>query len=380
LSLALSLGAQTSFGLGDRPHPPSSWIRVAVIQGAQELSLRIKGEYTIETTQTREMIGTGKHLQEVSVKPSISGVVIGLEHYKVFGVRILAERTKAIQVNGRTYRGLVEILREQDQTLTVVNRVGIEEYIYGVLRHEVAPWWPAEAMKAQAVVVRTYAVYQKMIRAGEDYDVTGDVLSQVYGGAKGETRRIRSIARSTWGEVLQWKGEIFPTYYSSTCGGHTEDSREVWGDDLPPLRGGPCDTCTLSKHYIWEKQIPLELIRKKLRWRKLDIGTIMGIEIFERNRSGRVKKISIIHSKGQSTLKGHDFRMHIGPDLLKSTLFDASIEGDSLSLKGRGWGHGVGMCQWGAYTRARRSDNYRSILDFYYPGSQVTVQETLTFE
>ncbi|MBI2870370.1 MAG: SpoIID/LytB domain-containing protein [Candidatus Omnitrophica bacterium] len=358
-----------------RPHPPSSWVRVAVIEGVQEATLSIKGPFQVVTLETGEVLNEGHSLKNVPVRPAPAGLRVGDTSYRFNALRILADKTKGVVVNGRSYRGHLEIFREKDETLTVVNRVGIEEYIYGVLRHEIAPWWPDEAIKAQAVAVRTYAAYQRSIREKEDYDVTGDVMSQVYGGAKGETWKIRRASQATWGEVLKWKGGLLPAYYSSTCGGHTEAATEVWGDQQAPLVGRDCEFCTVSKHYSWRREIAADLVQKKLRWRGLDIGPIEELKILERTVSGRVKSVQVVHGRGKTVLKGHEFRMHVGPDLVRSTLFNVYREGDHFVLSGRGWGHGVGMCQWGAYTQARRGTRYSDILSFYYPGAAIELLE-----
>jgi stage II sporulation protein D len=376
LCLSIVWVASQVWALGGRPHPPSSWIRVAVIQKAPELKIDIRGPYRIVTTQTSEVLDEGRSLTSTVVQPTRTGIVLGSKTYKIFAIRIETDWAKSISVNGKKYRGLVEIFREQDLTLTVVNRVGIEEYIYGVLRHEVAPWWPKEAMKAQALISRTYAAYSRTIRQEEDFDVTGDVLSQVYGGAKGETRRIRKISRQTWGQVLYWQGELFPTYYSSTCGGHTEAAQELWKIDIPPLQGRPCEFCTLSKHYVWDNEIRVDLIHKKMRWRKYDVGTIRDIQVVDHTSSGRVRNLKVIHDKGHTQITAHQFRMMMGPEVVRSTQFTISRKGPSIYLKGKGWGHGVGLCQWGAFAQARRGVKYKEMLSFYYPGATIVQMES----
>jgi stage II sporulation protein D len=361
--------------MSSRPHPSSSWIRVAVMKGAKDLKIAIKGPYQLLTFHTGELLKEGKELRSTQILPTQTGFLIGKEPYKIYGLRIQAKKTKAILINGKVYRGLMDIIREEDQTLTVINWVGIEEYLYGVLRHEVAPWWPTEALKTQAIASRTYAVHQRGLRKDQDYDVTGDTLSQVYGGARGETWRIQKASQATWGKVLTWEGKPFPAYYSSTCGGHTESSTILWKTNLPPLEGRPCGYCELSPRYQWYQTVDLELIEKKLRWRKHDIEGIRGIEISEHTRSGRVKMVKIIHQKGTLSLPAHKFRMILGPNLIKSTLFTFKVTDHKAYFKGRGWGHGVGMCQWGVYGLARKGKNYKEILDFYYPGAEITQLE-----
>lgn len=276
-------------------------------------------------------------------------------------------------VDGRRFRGSVDVVKKDNGKFMVINKLPLDEYLYGVLYHEVSHHWPMEVLKAQAIAARTFALYQLRQNKTQSYDLRSDIYSQVYGGKTSEKWSTTMAVNRTKGEVLTYKGDIFPAYYHATCGGVTEDAANLWNLDIEPLRGVACPYCSDSPHYKWAKQIPLWSLEKTLRDNGYKLGKIATITILSKNKSGRVDKIEIKDDAGTSVvLTGKDFRQMMGPNDVRSTKFYASIKWGSLVLDGLGWGHGVGMCQWGAYGLARSGKKCDEILKYYYPGSEIS--------
>jgi stage II sporulation protein D len=262
--------------------------------------------------------------------------------------------------------------------ILVVNNIGLDEYLYGVLYHEVSHRWPTECLKAQAIVARTFALEQMRQNKTEPYDLRCDIYSQVYGGRSGEKWSTSHAVDATRGKVLTFNGDIFPTYYHATCSGYTEDASNLWKVDLLPLKGVPCNFCGRSKHYRWRKEFPLQQVREKLNGGGYAIGPISTVEILTRNRSGRNDRIKISDTAGGSVvITGKDFRQLFGPNEVRSTKFDAEIKRGFLVLNGMGWGHGVGMCQWGAFGMSERGKKCDEILKYYYPGTEIMTIDKL---
>ncbi|MCX5656988.1 MAG: SpoIID/LytB domain-containing protein, partial [Candidatus Omnitrophica bacterium] len=247
---------------GDQPTQPV--LRVAVLNNSPSVKLSIKGPYEIKTLQKEELIESGSFLKSTDVFPTPEGIEIGKKPYKFFGVKIEPGKDAFILINDRIYRGEIDIIRTKDARLLLVNHVGLEDYLYGVLYHEVSPRWPIEALKAQAIVSRTYALYQKSINETRDFDLTSDFYSQVYGGKTSEKYRTTRAVDLTRGEVLIYEGKLLPAYFHATCGGHTEDAGELWNTDLVPLKGVKCNFCRLSPHYRWENSLNLKEVMEKL--------------------------------------------------------------------------------------------------------------------
>jgi stage II sporulation protein D len=255
----------------------------------------------------------------------------------------------------------------------VVNDIELEDYVKGILYHEVSHYWPQEALKAQAVVCRTYALYQMGENSGRDYDVTSDVSSQVYGGRAAERYRTNMAVDETKGVVLVYNGNIFPAFFHATCGGNTENAALLWNIDLPALRGVVCGFCQRSPHLKWYRVIALEELKDTLVKAGYRLGgDIQAIEILGTTGSGRVKELKLQTTKDGLVISAKDFRNALGPNSIKSTNFKVSISGSDAVFEGLGWGHGVGMCQWGAYFMAKDGRSFQDILKYYYPGAELS--------
>ncbi|MFA5255588.1 MAG: SpoIID/LytB domain-containing protein [Candidatus Omnitrophota bacterium] len=347
-------------------------MRVLVLDNRDSISLAVKGSYKIYSMPSEKLL-TGGYILHTKVGVSKQGIMFGSRELKFSKIRITVPRGGLIYLDGRSFRGTIDIIKKDNTKLSVINRIALEEYLYGVLYNEVSHRWPIEALKAQAITARTFALYQARQNKLQDYDLTNDIYSQVYSGATSERWSTTRAVKLTLGKVLTYKGDIFPTYYHATCGGKTEDAANLWNIDIQPLKGSECGFCKESPHYEWARNIPLSDIEKKLCDSGYKIGKIKSVAVMARNKSGRVDKIEIRDDSDVSCmLTGKDFRNMMGPNDLRSTNFEPSINNGKLTVSGIGWGHGVGMCQWGAKGMAGKGKNVEEILKIYYPGSEIT--------
>jgi len=345
-------------------------VRVAIVRDSREVDLAIHGSYQLRDIPSGNVIGKGNYLVESKVRLLEHGILIGLKVYPSAHLTIEPARDASIIIDNRPFRGEVTFIRTPDNHITVVNNINVEDYIKGVLYHEVSHLWPMEALKAQAVAARTYALYS-INPAGKPYDVTNDIYSQVYGGRDSERYRTDLAVDYTKGQVLTYNNKIIPAYFHATCGGMTEDAQELWKlPDIPPLRGVPCGFCQNSPHMHWKKNFRLRSIQDALNLHGYKVGVIKDISIVNRDRSERIEDLKITQKNGQELIiKGKDFRDLMGPNVLMSNNYDISMQGYFVNFTGKGWGHGVGMCQWGALGMAKQQFSYRQILAYYYPQS-----------
>ncbi len=356
-------------------------VRVAVITDASEVNLKIKGHYHISALPLIESLREGSEMKGADIKPTQGGILIGSEPFNVYGVRIKAGGEADVYVNGRKFRGDIDIIRTEKMKILVINHLDIEDYINGVLYHEVSHLWPMEVLKAQAVASRTFAVYKTVESVGKDYDLTSDIYSQVYGGKTSEKYRTGRAVRETAGKILVYKEKVLPAYFHATCGGHTEDASLLWNVDIAPLKGRPCNYCAQSPHFKWVASIPLKDIEKSLNSNGYAVSGVKGIKIFSKNSSGRVDNVGVVTETGEEKIPANKFRLAVGPNLLRSTNFGVTVRDGAAIFNGRGWGHGVGMCQWGAYYMSKKGFSAEEILRFYYPGAKIAdmkylIQET----
>lgn len=346
-------------------------VRVAVVEDAKEINLKVRSSYEVLSLNTNKKLYSAKRLWDAKVVPSETGIKIGKINFKIYGIRIQPSKSPSIYVNGRKFRGAIDIIRQKDNTLLIINHVDIEDYICGVLYHEVAPWWPMEALKAQAIAVRTYALYQASHNKNKEYDLVSTIYSQVYGGRTSEKGRTNKATRKTKGEVLTYKNKIFPTFFHATCAGHTESANNLWNIDIPPLGGRECKFCERSPHFRWKKKLKLTDIENSLKKSGFETGTIEKIEIVDKNISGRITELKIFSKDKSIKVAANRFRLACGPNGIRSTNFDLQLENGKVYFNGIGWGHGVGMCQWGAFFMSKKRFNAKQILNFYYPESKV---------
>lgn len=336
--------------------------------------LTIKGGYTLKALPSLQPIKSGKALNGVTLEAVPGGIKIGAEVFAVRGFRAEPATPRDLYFNKSRFRGVIDVrLDAQTNTLFAVNTLDIEGYLYGVLHHEVAHWWPMQALKAQAIAARTYALYQAEVNKAQPYDLKSSTASQVYGGSTIERFRTKRAVDQTAGRVLRYKGKLFPAYFHATCAGLTAGASELWKIDLPPLAGGvKCDYCKISPHYYWHAKVPLSEIEEKMNKNGRPIGQLLKIEQISQTPSGRIGSLRITGTVSETVMAAKDFRIWVGGDRIRSTFFSVDLKDDMAEFHGQGWGHGVGLCQWGTLGQALLGKTHQEILQFYYPGAELS--------
>lgn len=340
----------------------SESVRVAIIKGAGEIS--IDGEGLLAADEKGEPILLNF---PCSLRRG-SNSIFYAEGRSV--KRLTVSAPSKIRINGKSYRGLFDFY-PSDKGLLVVNELPIEEYLVGLINCEISSLWPVESVKAQAVIARSYAIYQKDSRRAALYHLESSVMDQVYDGVDIEDSRAARAVQETAGEVLTYSGAVIQAFYHSNCGGHTEAASNVWGADLPYLQGVDCKYCLNAPSARWETVLPLKKIELLLKAAGYRASDLSSIRIGGTNRSGRVQNITLSNSKGDLVVSAVNFRKAIGYSVIKSTNFSVRMRGDDLLFTGLGNGHGVGLCQWGSKQRAGDGFSYREILSYYYPGVRI---------
>ena len=318
-------------------------------------------------------------------------------------VRPLSSAGSVKITDGYAYRGAIRVMKSpQRWGLTVVNVVPVEEYLYGVVGKEMSPSWHREALKAQAVAARTYAISHKNYFASRGFDMTDDTSSQIYAGINGESPSVIAAVDATRGEILTYGGKPIDAFFCSTAGGWTENSENVWGSRIPYLRGVSDDSSRMPS-YRWSVTTTPEKLAANLTAAGKGVGKVRSITlsplgkrpmaVSDRGVSGRVLSMTVNGSAGSVRVTGNAFQSIYG---LKSTLFDFSQGGavpdpDSgrkgrsatmtvkagvpITIYGYGWGQGLGMSQYGAYQMAQEHGSadtyYRTILTHYYTGTRL---------
>ena len=279
---------------------------------------------------------------------------------------LLTSPRSFFSINGRRYRAQIRVYPANSRDLWAINELPQEDYLVGLINWEISSQWPMEAVKAQVVAARTYAVFQKISRQGELFDVESTVADQVYGGMEREDFRSRKAVKDTGRELILYRGTPAFAVYHSCCGGRTESPEYLWAGSFPYLRSMDCPYCLDSPHFVWNYQVDGIRLRSALN-QISSLGTrVLGIRIGQRSESQRILQVSIQGERDRVEIAGPDFRKFLGRDLLRSTNFVVKENNGVFSFAGLGWGHGAGLCQWGTKGMAEAGENYHSILRYYY--------------
>lgn len=288
------------------------------------------------------------------------------------GIRLVPAGTAPIRFQQRLYPGIIEVVAAPGG-LIVVNELPLEEYLVGAVKAEAGDKMPIEMLKAQAIVARTYAAYHRRLNAAKPYHIVAGTANQQYAGRVDARSPAWTAASDTRGQVLLWEGDLFPAFYHTDSGGHTEDPRVVFAaTNMPALRPVRVEFLSTSPHHAWSLDVGLGDLAAALRRGGVSVGSITGLQVLERSASLRVSRISVLGTRGSTTLRGNEFRRLLGYDTLKSTLFAVSVDGSFARFAGRGYGHGVGLDQWSAKTMADQGYTARQIVQYYYPGATLS--------
>jgi len=276
----------------------------------------------------------------------------------------------------RTYTGGLSIApASQGSGLLLVNHVPVEKYVASVVASEYG-LDDREGAKAMAIVARTYGLFASQ-KFGGTYDQADGTVSQVYNGAGAVTEASRAATEATAGEVVTHDGALIQAVYFSSSGGHTADNEDVWDAEgpIPYLRAREDPYDSSSPHHTWSARVDRSALLRALT--RAQGSSVEGFTIDTRTSHGRIETVNVLQSSGPTeTMSANDFRLTVNRgvegDPLKSTWFDARRSGGEYVFEGRGFGHGVGLSQWGAHAMAEQGKSYREILQFYY--TDVSIQ------
>jgi len=341
-------------------------IRIAILQNAESATV-VSSAGLIVQAPNDTVDATGQIIMEAGPSGlTVDGQLLRSDRLEVRG------RDGELIINGLTVGGRV-IVKRQNGKLLAINEVPLEDYVKGVVPSEMSAAWHPEALKVQAIATRTYALYKMRQNARKDFDVLASIKDQVYlyrgrAAAAGAAARAVDDTRDL---VLAYRDEPILAVFSSTAAGQTEDAWNVWAVDMPYLKGVECPFDLNSPWYQWRTDIALPMLEQRLRDEGFPVGIIASLAPATYTKAGRVIQVRILHSGGELYVKGDDLRRVLGYTVLPSTQFDFDIVGIQVQFAGRGNGHGVGLCQWGAKELAERGYSAETILRYYYPGADI---------
>jgi stage II sporulation protein D len=404
-------GAASNPVIDDNDQP----VRIALATGDESAKVGATGSWRIYRQNSSNLIATGTADETMLIEPRGGQLVVvqkGSVSSRRSGPLLVRATTPGsfVTYEGKRYRGELVITRS-DAGVLVVNRLGVESYLRGVVPLEIGDRKAGEeaAVEAQAVAARSYTYIRMGESGSRPFDMFGSIQDQAYGGVDAEKPITDAAVIATRDMVVKYAGRIIKTPYHSTCGGRTASVSEVWWrqPDEPYLRpvsdqipGSDKYYCDISGRFRWTSTFDQDQLRASLEKYlgsvtpsaeppvalppsapRLSLGRITGFRVEGRTASDRVSAVSIQTDRGNYVVRGNDVRFILrtpSGSLLNSTYFTAETASDgsgaisSLTLRGGGYGHGIGMCQFGAIGRARAGQDYRTILTTYYPGTTVS--------
>lgn len=356
------------------PLPASaSWqpeITIGIMQGASSVQFSTTGGtlYVYENPEKHPIFVLPQR-KELDLRILQGKILANGQEIKGDRLVIQPEPEKFIKVNGMPYRGYITLLKRSG--LTVVNNVLVEDYLYGVVPKEMPSSWSMEALRAQSVAARTFALKNRKRHSTEGFDLCSTSHCQVYEGMSAETKLTTEAVNRTRGEVLFYKGTIIDALFHTDSGGMTESSENVWGSSVPYLRAV---NEVQSQTNPWSRKVSMDVVVKsfekngkrvgllrEVRLSRLNIGKGSG----DRSLSGRVRSADFVGTKGHVLFSGNELRSMFS---LPSTLFDVHLGKTGIVFSGYGSGHGLGLSQWGAKALADGRKSYKDILFHYYTG------------
>jgi stage II sporulation protein D len=351
---------------------PDIRVLLSALSGKSVLEVRAEGAAWIEPEPRGDAAAVPLPQPAVfrAAKAEVGVVLEGAGGQPRGLVRVRAGPVGCLLVGDRRYPGVLAISRS-GAGLQAVNELDLETYLHGVVGAEMPASWEIEALKAQAVAARTYAVARRL-DAGKaaPFDLRDDTRSQVYVGRPpaAQAARIEEATAATAGLILAVRGRPFTAYFHSTCGGHTESAERVFDTDrgLEPLGGVPCEFCRDSPAFRWEARLAKADVEAAL-----ELPAITSLRAEDPGPSGRCREVRMEAGDVSRTMSSMETRKRLGYGVVKSTAFTAEFEGEEILFRGTGFGHGVGMCQWGARGMAKAGKPFREILLHYYPGAEI---------
>jgi len=318
----------------------SPLLRVGIFLNQDKIDISGDGTFKIYNLKSKSLVSE-EHSKIIKMLPHNKGIeILGKGVYSGPINIIPVGNTKImVIINGQKYRyrGNIEIVFDKDyKKLNIINIIGIEEYLYGVLKKEISPRWPAEALKAQAVAARTFAIFNMNKYIDKGYNICASTNSQAYGGVNHEDPLTNRAVDETRGVIIAYKGKPINAVYHSDSGGYTEDSENVWGSYVPYLRSvkSKYEEFVSPPHHTWTYSITKEDLTEKLQKQGYEIDVVVSIEPVEKSKTDRVSKLAFISKNNKIVyIKANDLRKLIGPDLIRSTLFNIKVVGEELIIE-----------------------------------------------
>ena len=376
------------------PVTQGHWVRVLLANDVKSCTIMIPSSY--EMLDTASGISLGKFLKNAGPLTAIASqgqLNIGGKLFSNRQITIKPDQPFVFYVSDKGYRGELRLALNTDgASFDIINNVPLEAYLAGVVGAEMPSYWEPESLKAQAIASRTYCLYIKE-RFGwqRSWDVNKTQANQMYLGLEAESPKVWDAVSKTDGQVLTCRDSsgkvgIFPTYFSSVCGGHTEDSKNVFGDSFSPLCGVECPWCrqvASRDKFFWpmvkydKAYVSSQLIAKYPSLARLSgISNIIVDKTSDCEGFLRITKVKLVGANGQTdSVRAEDLRLAVDPTgrKIRSTICKITVAGQTVTFfSGRGFGHGVGLCQYGSQGMARSGATGRSILAHYYPGASIT--------
>lgn len=349
-------------------------IRVQVGSTQKAFGISSPGAFVVRSSEG--ILTQGDRLNWTGIEAKFGGIRFGNRVFKTDSIFIQSPRGPGIRFNQRVYLNGLEMKLKPEGKILIINHIDLEHYLKGVIPFEANPKWSNATLHASAIVSRTFALFKMIEKRNQDYDVGSGVLSQVYAGENVRHDRTDAMVDQTRGQVMLYQNEIFPAYFHSASGGATTSADAVWSvKSHPALQGVVCEFCRSSKHETWTSFVKYSEIEKAVR----DDGgqpvrAIREIKLKSYDRSGRAREIEVIGRNGKFKVPLSELRGWVGAEKIKSTLIVRYLnqpEKQGVTFWGRGWGHGVGLDQYGAKYMGELGYSPEQILDYFYPGMNI---------
>ncbi|EKR73884.1 SpoIID/LytB domain-containing protein [Leptospira noguchii] len=330
---------------------------IRVLLGKIEGELQIRGDGVISVYDANDLL----------IKKGIDIISLDSSRLKA-PIRFVSQNT-SLEFKSHKVRGSIHIIPQSQGPALVINILPLEEYLLAVVPSEVPYSWPMEALKAQAICARTYAVREILNKKNALYDVEATTNSQVYGGIEKEHPFTTKAVQDTTGVMAVFEENPIQAFFHSNSGGKTETPENIWGGKkIPYLSTVSSDFDRAGENFYWKEIVSQDLINSKFS--NLKLGEIQSIQVLSRTSSGRVDLMELNGTEGTSRIRGKEFRQTLGAPV-RSLRFGIQKESNGFLIKGMGSGHGVGLSQWGSFGMAKENYNYIEILRYYYPGTDL---------
>jgi len=314
-------------------------LRVGMFLNQTEINIGGDGAFKIYNLKSNNLVSE-EHNKLIKLLPHDKGIeILGKGVYSGPIKIIPVGNTKiVVMFSGQKYRyrGDIEIdIDKEHRKLNVINIIGIEEYLYGVLKKEISPRWPAGVLKAQAVAARTFAIFNMNKYIDKGYNICASTNSQAYGGVNHEDPLTNKAVDETRGVIMTYKGKPINAVYHSDSGGYTEDSENVWGNFLPYLRSvkSKFEEKVFPPYHTWTCSIDEKNLTKKLQKQGYTINSVVSIEPINKSETGRISELAFFTDNNEViNMKANNFRNLIGADLIRSTLFSIKVIGKEINI------------------------------------------------